>query len=201
MNRKAEIANARKVDTEVARLYGEFHVVNDKMKVIAKSIESAAKSSKQRYNQSPIRQAEIAERIARYEAQLDELRPVANELREIARKFDSENYGGWSRFFLVQHIHSNMNCSSFRPTTRVGWLPNVSGLTEAEAVAEHGETLCTICFPDAPTELTTKTADPSVCAGTGKYSADRRRYVVCPDCGQTVNRITGSGKIRKHKKA
>jgi hypothetical protein len=65
-------------------------------------------------------------------------------------------YTGWSRFFLVLnpdgHIHSSRSCSTCVWTTRFGWLPDVSGLTEVEAVAAHGKRLCTVCFPSAPTD-------------------------------------------------
>ena len=67
-------------------------------------------------------------------------------------------YSGWSRFFLVTsspgHIHSSMHCSTCRWSTTYGWLPELSGQTEAEAVAEHGPTLCTVCFPSAPLDWT-----------------------------------------------
>lgn len=68
-----------------------------------------------------------------------------------------EEYAGWSRFFLVPagHIHSSMDCSSCnrgRNATMFSWLPELSGLTEADAVAAHGAHLCTVCFPSAPVE-------------------------------------------------
>ena len=67
-------------------------------------------------------------------------------------------YEGWSRFFIVAnvggHIHRKMECSTCYPTTNFGWLPNLSGLTEAEAVEEWGSILCSVCFPDAPVEWT-----------------------------------------------
>lgn len=67
------------------------------------------------------------------------------------------DYEGWSRFFLVNagHIHRSMSCSSCnkgRSATVFTWLPELSGLTEADAVAAHGAHLCTVCFPTAPTE-------------------------------------------------
>lgn len=67
------------------------------------------------------------------------------------------DYEGWSRFFLVNagHIHRSMSCSSCnkgRSATVFSWLPELSGLTEADAVAAHGAHLCTVCFPTAPTE-------------------------------------------------
>lgn len=64
----------------------------------------------------------------------------------------------WSRFFLVLnnggHIHSSMQCSTCRWDTRFGWLPELSGLTEADAVESQGAILCTVCFPSAPVEWT-----------------------------------------------
>lgn len=68
------------------------------------------------------------------------------------------DYKGWSRFFLVTnvggHIHRDMSCSTCFPTTQYAWLYELSGLTEAEAVAEYGEILCSVCFPSAPVEWT-----------------------------------------------
>ena len=75
-----------------------------------------------------------------------------------ALKAAEDKYESWSRFFIVQnvggHIHSTMSCSTCYPTTDFGWLPDLSGLTEADAVEEWGEILCTICFPDAPVAWT-----------------------------------------------
>lgn len=62
----------------------------------------------------------------------------------------------WSRFFLVTsstgHVHASMYCSTCRWSTTYGWLPELSGKTEAEAVAELGAVLCSVCFPSAPVE-------------------------------------------------
>ena len=70
----------------------------------------------------------------------------------------SAKYEGWSRFFIVKnaggHIHWTMSCSTCYPTTDFGWLPNLSGLTEADAVEEWGGILCSVCFPSAPVEHT-----------------------------------------------
>ena len=83
---------------------------------------------------------------------------LAVEEAQIA--FDAANaqYEGWARFFLVQntngHIHSSMSCSTCTFTTQFGWLTDMSALTEADAVAAHGERLCTVCFPSAPSNWT-----------------------------------------------
>lgn len=82
------------------------------------------------------------------------------ELAELANaRFALEaRYTGWSRFFLVTsstgHIHSSMHCSTCRPTTTYGWLPELSGQSEAQAVEAHGPALCSVCFPSAPVEWT-----------------------------------------------
>lgn len=204
-NRTAEIAKAREVDTEVARLFDLYHEINDQIRIQKKYIADAKKTAKSYYYQSEARQAEIAKRIARYEEKIAELQPEADKRKAAADKFNADNYEGWSRFFHVVHIHSNMHCSSFRPTTRIGWLPNVSGLTEAEAVAEHGATLCTICFPSAPTELTTAKVDETICTGKtfdrSQPHETRRmsKWGTCTECG-TRQTLTPTLAVRKHKK-
>lgn len=64
-------------------------------------------------------------------------------------------YAGWSRFFLVTggHIHATMNCTTCYDTTEFNWLPTLSGLTEADAVAVYGSVLCTVCYPSAPVDM------------------------------------------------
>ena len=209
MNRKQEIEKARKVDTEVARLWSLYHDVQDEMSPILKRLYSY-QDSYNRYVRLDlqIRAAQTQKNIDTVQAQLAELREKAAPLKAAAIAYDKEHYEGWTRFFLVKHIHISQHCSSFRLTTRVGWLPAVSGLTEVEAVAEYGATLCTICFPSAPVELTQPKADPNVCEGSGQpYSREDKtgrehsyygKAGYCPVClrWQTV---TASGVMRKHK--
>jgi len=208
-SRKAEIAKARRIDTIIAAEWAKYYPVKDEMDRIATAIKSDTKMVNYYWNM-PNRQANYSSRIDRNEAKLNELRPTCEALRNAAIQLDKDLYEGWNRFFLVQHIHSSQHCSSFRPTTRVGWLPDVSGLTEAEAVRAHGATLCTICFPSAPTELTTKQTDPSLCAGSGQYldstklTGRENSYYsptgTCRVCGQAVTLTSrNSGKVRKHK--
>lgn len=70
-----------------------------------------------------------------------------------------QGYTGWSRFFLVRntngHIHSSMECSTCYETTQFWALPQLSGMTEADAVEDQGMILCSVCFPSAPSEWTT----------------------------------------------
>jgi hypothetical protein len=80
---------------------------------------------------------------------------VIDDLREAIRNED-DKYTGWSRFFLVTssagHIHSSMSCSTCRPTTAYGWMPELSGKSEEEAVSTLGPALCSVCFPSAPVD-------------------------------------------------
>lgn len=207
--RQAEIAHAVAVDTEIAEMWDEFWKVQSQVIRIEKQIDRDEKSLA-RYIKLDlqIRASEIVESINALQKKLESLRIEAEARREEAVAYDKANYKGWPRFFHVVHIHKSMHCSSFRPTTRVGWLPQLSGRTEAEAVAEQGESLCTICYPSAPVALTQKQADPNACAGSGKpYSKEHKTgrehsYYgaagYCPECLRW-QAVTKSGVMRKHK--
>jgi hypothetical protein len=99
-----------------------------------------------------------ADRPAAALVQRDELQAKLAELETRSDELEA-TYTGWSRFFLVTsspgHVHSSMHCSTCRPTTTFGWMPELSGKTEAEAVKELGPTLCSVCFPSAPVDWTT----------------------------------------------
>ena len=74
----------------------------------------------------------------------------------------NSQYQGWNRFYAVAggHIHEDMNCHSCNngaTPTKFVWLPELSGQSAGEAVAQHGATLCSHCFPDAPVEQTNAT--------------------------------------------
>jgi len=151
-------------------------------------------------------------RIAETEAEIARIRQEAKPLADAARALDAKLYTGWQRFFLVEHIHASQHCSSFRANTRVNWLPAVSGLTEAEAVAEYGAILCTICFPSAPVAWTSGTAKPTDgrCAGSGRpidRSLPHRsgfyagNWVTCPVCERHVGVSRTALRIPKHQAA
>lgn len=88
-------------------------------------------------------------------------------------------YTGWSRFFLVTssqgHIHSSLQCTTCYPTTTYGWLPTLSGLTEADAVEEQGMILCSVCFPSAPVEWTEGVAKTVLAEREAKAAAKAER--------------------------
>lgn len=102
--------------------------------------------------------------LARYVAAAEDVQAKQWEIEEL-----EDQYTGWSRFWLVTntngHIHSTTSCSTCYPSTQFAWLPELSGQTEAEAVAAQGEILCSVCFPSAPVAWTT---------GVRKVVADAR---------------------------
>jgi hypothetical protein len=143
---------------------------------------------------------------------LAERAEIEAEAKPLNDEFDA---APWLRFFLVQnhggHIHSSTGCSTCRMTTVFGWLPDLSGLTEKDAVDAHGAILCTVCFPSAPVEWTmgiTK-EDPDSCTGSGTHDYDQATYrrvgyngqgrAKCGHCGEWVT-VTTNYKVRKHKK-
>mgnify|MGYP006893381968 FL=1 len=98
--------------------------------------------------------------------------PTALAARNSARDLwiaATSGYRGWSRFYLVQnvggHIHRDTSCETCYPSTQYAWLVELSGLTEAEAVAEYGAILCSRCYPSAPVEWT---------MGTNKKEDERK---------------------------
>lgn len=149
--------------------------------------------------------AEVAASYADVHAKIQANRTEADKLEAIHAQH------GWSRFFLVLnnngHLHSDMSnyrCSR-TPTTAHGWNPGLSGATEAEAVADLGPLLCTVCFPSAPIEWTVGKPKAAKCAGSGqyvRYTGPRYRtvYVECPECHTNQVR-TPNGYVRGHKPA
>jgi hypothetical protein len=130
------------------------------------------------------------------------------------RPFDAEyDRRPWPRFFYVPggHIHSSLDCRTCNRDgniTDLRWWPAMSGKTEAEAVAERGPVLCTVCFPSAPTEYTRGLDKPGRCPGSGRSPrpGTERRYGMrfygkcqtCPPDADDQIVLPGS-RIRAHK--
>ena len=124
-------------------------------------------------------------RIAKCDEHIAELEAEAAPFHALYREHR------WSRFFLVLntngHIHSDTSCSTCFITTEFGWLPQLSGLTEADAVEQQGEILCSVCFPSAPVEWTngtskaTKDAKAEREAAKAERLAKKREKALVPD--------------------
>ena len=140
--------------------------------------------------------------VNRYRSEMDANRDAAAELDQVW----ADN-GRWSRFFLVQasngHIHTDISahrCSRTN-TTAHAWLPELSGLTESDAVAAYGPLLCSVCFPEAPVEWTLGKPKAPRCSGSVKAGTTWRRgmksYAECTECGTQQIRTTSG--LRAHK--
>ena len=206
-------ASPREIDEALAEIWTRAYAVQDKIarhdSYIKDMKDGLAKFEAGDRSYSSFTQESLdcllSERVVLFGQHRDILRETTPFETEFLRR------GRWTRFFLVKnnggHIHSSMSCSTCFPTTQFGWLPSVSGKTEAEAVAEYGAILCTVCYPSAPTEYTDR-HDDSVCSGSGKrYDSSQPsrtgfytgNWGVCTGCGERQT-ITKTGNIRKHKK-
>lgn len=94
--------------------------------------------------------------VDRYEAAQSALTDTRLAVNEVNEEYQSRP---WSRFWLVTtsngHIHRSTHCSTCnrrgRPTG-FALVPYLSGSTAADAVADLGPALCSVCFPEAPVE-------------------------------------------------
>lgn len=156
------------------------------------------------------------ERYSYLMERIDRLTPQIDAILAETAPFDAEfeRRGQWRRFYLCNsdggHVHYR-HCESLRPSTRIAWLPELSGGTEETMVAQFGPMACTKCFPSAP--LMPGYADRAAeqaaalaakhatrCAGSGQsvqvnYGA---RYSRCPVCGVATG-VSAYGKLRPHK--
>jgi hypothetical protein len=93
------------------------------------------------------------------QGKLDDLREANEEIARLGALINAQEdvfrAEGWARFEAVPggHIHNrNATCHTLRPTTQVAWIPELSGDTEADAVAKYGPALCSHCYKGAPVE-------------------------------------------------
>lgn len=160
---------------------------------------------------------QITERLATVDEQTGQLTQATKRITE--RQAEFTRRGGWSRFFLVQggHVHSSMSCSTCNngaePTT-FGWLPEWSGQSERECIEglrgqggdRRAAIMCSVCFPSAPVEWTTRPVDETACPGSRDWNAPARQgycygnWATCDTCHGHIA-VTSTGKIRKHKPA
>lgn len=200
------IRHEARIDTEIAAAWSAWSAADRKAKTRRKSADTYAARKNSGTTEAALRSA-----VA------DEAEDAATELW-LAYAEAAKQHTGWSRFFLVAggHIHRSLHCSTCnngeRPT-QFGWLPELSGLTEADAVAAHGAILCTVCFPTAPTEWTNhyeeaaKAKAAARCSGSGSYLnrdlPNRTGYYsgnwgTCEVCGERPT-VTSTGKLRAHR--
>lgn len=130
----------REIDTKLAAIYAPISDLVTKIEIAQSKLQLAYVA------RNPERKVELEGIVAEARAAIAALDEKAEPLEAI---FRTEL---WSRFFLVDggHLHRSRSCSSLRWNTRIGWLPEFSGKSEAEIVDLAGEACCTICYPSAP---------------------------------------------------
>jgi hypothetical protein len=99
-----------------------------------------------------------ADQYDRYTAAVAKLATIEVEVAPLDAEYVRR--GRWNRYFMAQssngHYHRSMRCSTCNrgaEPTRFAWNPEMSGMAEADAIAELGRRaaiLCTVCFPGAP---------------------------------------------------
>ena len=203
MNTKT--ATPAQIDAEIARINGLIQRAN--------SAAEAAQRMMERRPDMPKAARAIYTRDV--EAALDQIDELREEAAPLHAAYAAQR---WSRFYLVPggHIHADTNCSTCnngRNLTKFGWLTDLSGKTEEEAVAEHGALLCTVCFPSAPVhwtnalELAAEARKNSQCSGSGSYlnrDLPHREgfytgnWGTCETCGERAT-LTKTNKLRTHK--
>ncbi|AEQ21010.1 conserved hypothetical protein [Rhodococcus phage E3] len=106
--------------------------------------------------------AQIDEQIAKRESNIARLQAQIEQEEALLKPLTDEYKarGGWTRAYLVNnadgHVHSTTGCNTCRWTTQFQWLTSLSGQSQDEIVAAAGELACTVCYPDAPVEVTSK---------------------------------------------
>ena len=132
---------AVETDTKLAELYRERRVLSAKADQITDTIKGIDKGD----------YSYLEAKRPMYVAQLDNVNELIGEIDgkiDVLDHVYAQHF--WSRFFVCEHVHSSMNCHTLRPTSHIGWLPQLSGSNQAEIVDQLGEAACTVCFPDAP---------------------------------------------------
>lgn len=111
-----------------------------------------------------------------YRDEADRYEAKAADCDAQAAPFDAEyeRRGGWTRAYFVQggHVHRSTRCFTLQVGTRVGWLTEVSGMTQEEIVDLAGERACTFCYPDAPVAVLARPSQLSADVADRKAAAE-----------------------------
>lgn len=132
------------IDTALAELYDKQY----QLRLTLARTEQEVRFAEKYYPNNEARKVNAEKRVADVKVALATL---GGEIAEIEKL-----YTGWSRAFLVHnangHVHASMNCSTCFPTTQYIWLPNLSGEDKMKIAELAGESACSVCYPDAPSE-------------------------------------------------
>ena len=188
------------IDTALAEIYGRLHPATARLEIAKKDLRRAETSAHRSYGQRDI------ERLAGYVARARAaVIAIGGEAEPLEAEFDRR--GGWTRAFKVinngGHIHRSQHCATCFPTTWFGWLPQVSGMDEAEIVELAGMEACSVCYPSAPAETRNRpgrlfTADEAAAQAEREARAQakvereakRLAAALLPDGSEFVLRVT-----------
>ena len=140
--------------------------------------------------------------VARFEAAGSSLTDARLAVEEVDEEYRSRP---WSRYWLVStsngHIHRSTHCSTCNrrgKPTGFSLVPYLSGSTAADAVADLGPALCSVCFPEAPVEDREQSTIPARLAvvlreeGSEAFKRARQQAVEASKAKATA-RCSGSG--------
>lgn len=148
------------VDDKIAEHMYESYKLQDQLARKQKfysDYENMTKPTYRYYRESEVER--YREKMQQLSAEMEELRhKIGMHSAEMTRyEQEYDRRGRWTRAFIVTnangHVHSSMNCSTCRPTTRYAWVTDYSGKSEEEIVSAAGERACTTCYPSAPVDV------------------------------------------------
>jgi hypothetical protein len=132
------------IDTALAELYNKKF----DLRLSVERAEQEVRFAEKYYPNNEVRKEQAEARVV---AVKNKLAGLSAEIAEVEKL-----YTGWTRAFIVSnangHIHSTMSCNTCFPTTRFIWLPNLSGEDKMKIAELAGESACSICYEDAPSE-------------------------------------------------
>lgn len=216
------------IDTVLSRLDGDYHGLSGRLRVVLDRVHRAIGDVKLGYGRRQCWERSDDDAVRMLAAAIEKgtvgeaydaprtldtyntLAKAANANRVEADRLEAEyERRRWSRFIVVQHVHSGYWCAggTVRHDSVRHWLPELSGRSEAEAIAELAERahmLCTHCFPNAP--VITPREDPTTCT-CKRYDRTKPmrsgyaygNYGTCAECGARAA-LTRMGNLRKHQR-
>ena len=145
------------IDTALAAIYERFYTQQSKVRHAQTDLEYARKRLARVGGAGPatayVQQA-VQDAATRLEAALGAADAILAECDPYDAEYATRP---WTRAWKVErgngHIHTSMRCHTCYVTTEFGWLPQVSGMPEAEIVALSGSAACTVCYPTAPVDV------------------------------------------------
>jgi hypothetical protein len=131
------------IDTELAEINTRYYAKMRDMHLSRRYLEAAEANRATALARGRADLVSYDDRdIAHYKAKVEEHLKAALAISKEGAPHHAEfnRRGGWFRAWLVDnasgHIHSSMDCSTCYPTTEFVWLPEYSGRTEAELIAD-----------------------------------------------------------------